>query len=124
MTMKTRKFDAAAYLDSEEAIAAYLDDALASRDSAQISQAIGTAARAKGMAIIAKKTNLGRQSLYKALSANGNPSFDSILRVIDALGLKLTAQIHAKPAARIRRRAVIQSLAARARKRADTALRA
>ncbi len=112
MTLKTRKFDAAAYLDSEEAIAAYLDDALATGDSAQISQAIGTAARAKGMAVIAKKTKLGRQSLYKALSAEGNPSFDSILKVIDALGLKLEAKAHAKRGAHSRRREIPASATA------------
>lgn len=104
MNIKTTKFDAAAYLDDEESIVAYLSDALASGDSAQISQALGTAARAKGMAEIAEKAQLGRQSLYKALSVGGNPSFDTVLRVVGALGLKLSANLSAKRAAPMRRR--------------------
>lgn len=91
MPIKTMKFDAAEYLDSEEAITAYLSDALESGDGVQISQALGTMARAKGMADIASKAGLGRQSLYKALSTDGNPSFDTVLRVIDALGIRLSA---------------------------------
>ena len=104
MTIKTTKFDAAAYLDDEESIVAYLSDALASGDSAQISQALGTAARAKGMAAIADKAQLGRQSLYKALSPDGNPSFDTVLRVIGALGLKLSAHLPPKRVSQTRRR--------------------
>jgi probable addiction module antidote protein len=94
------KFDAAEYLDSEEAIAAYLSDALASGDGAQIGQALGTVARVKGMAGIARKAKLGRQSLYKALSPDGNPSFDTVLRVIDALGVQLSAEARAMPGRR------------------------
>ena len=95
--MPTRKiklsaFNAADYLESPEALAAYLSDAFATNDARQISQALGTAARSKGMSAVAKDTRLGRESLYKALSAEGNPSFDTMLKVISALGLKLVAE--------------------------------
>jgi probable addiction module antidote protein len=88
-----KDFDAAEYLDSPEAIAAYLTDALATNDQAQISQALGTAARAAGMSNIAKTAKLGRESLYKALASNGNPSFGTVLKVLSALGVRLTAEV-------------------------------
>ena len=89
MKTKIRKFDAAEWLDSDEAIAHYLEDAIASGNAEEINQAFGTVARAKGMTEIARAANLGRESLYKALSAEGNPSFDTIRRVVNAMGLKL-----------------------------------
>ena len=88
--LKTTAFDAAAYLDSTAAVSAYLEDALASEDPKFIARALGTAARARGMAQIAKKTGLSRESLYKALSGDGNPEFGTVIRVMHAMGLKFS----------------------------------
>ena len=87
--IKTTKWDAATHLKTDKDIAAYLEAALEDGDAALIAAAIGDIARAKGMSKIAKKTGLGRESLYKALSTNGNPEFATILKVINSLGLKL-----------------------------------
>lgn len=87
---KTTRFDAAHYLDSEDAIRAYLEEATASNDPAFIAHALGTVARARGMSRIAAKTGLSRESLYKALRADGNPEFATVLRVMQALGLKFS----------------------------------
>jgi probable addiction module antidote protein len=89
---KTRGWDAAEYLETEEDMAAYLEAALEEGDTALIAAALGDIARAKGMAEIARKTGLGRESLYKALSPDGNPEFATILKVVEALGLKLHAK--------------------------------
>jgi probable addiction module antidote protein len=86
----TSPYDSAEYLDSQEAIAAYMEEALATDDPSFIASALGTIARARGISDIARKTGLSRESLYKALSAEGNPEFGTIIRVMDALGLKLT----------------------------------
>jgi probable addiction module antidote protein len=88
----TRPFDAAEYLDSAEAVAAYLEAAFEDGDPAFIADALGTVARAKGMTEVARKTGLSRESLYKALSAEGNPEFATILKVMRALDLKITAR--------------------------------
>jgi probable addiction module antidote protein len=89
--LKVRKFDAAEYLDSPEAIAAYLSEALSSGDTDEMLEAIGTIARAKGMSAIAKETGLGRESLYKALRPGSRPEFGTIAKVIKALGIRLEA---------------------------------
>jgi probable addiction module antidote protein len=89
--LKTKAFDSAEYLDSNEAISAYVEEALATEDPAFIAKALGTVARARGMGQIAKKAGLSRESLYKALSAEGNPEFGTVIRVMHALGLKLSA---------------------------------
>jgi probable addiction module antidote protein len=89
--LKTTAFDSAEYLDSNEAISAYVEEALATEDPAFIAKALGTVARARGMGQIAKKAGLSRESLYKALSAEGNPEFGTVIRVMHALGLKLSA---------------------------------
>jgi len=73
MSLKTTGFDSAQYLDSDEAITAYLDEALETDDPAFSAQALGTVARARGMSQISKQTELSRESLYNALSAEGNP---------------------------------------------------
>lgn len=90
MATKTSPFDSAKYLDSLEAIEAYLEDALESNDPAVIAHALGVIARAKGMSRIAQDAGLSRESLYKALSADGNPELATVLKVITALGLELT----------------------------------
>ena len=90
MAVKTTRFDSAEYLDSDEAISAYLEEALETDDPAFIAQALGTVARAHGMSQIAKQTGLSRESLYKALSAEGNPEFSTVIRVMQALGLRFS----------------------------------
>jgi probable addiction module antidote protein len=86
------RYDSADYLNTEEDMAAYLAACFeeAPDDPAYIAEAIGTVARAHGMMRLAKKTGLTREGLYKALSKDGNPSLGTILKVIRALGLKLT----------------------------------
>ncbi len=83
-------FDAADYLDSEEAIAAYLNAIMEENDDALLASALGDIAKARGMAQIAKDAGIGRESLYKALREGANPRYDTIAKVIQALGLKLT----------------------------------
>jgi probable addiction module antidote protein len=92
--IKLRKWDSAEYLKSDEDMVLYLEACLeeAGDDAAFIAKALGTIARAKGMTQLAKDTGLGRESLYKALSGEGNPSFATILKVTTALGIKLHAQ--------------------------------
>jgi probable addiction module antidote protein len=87
----TRPFDPAEYLDDPEAIAAYMSDALESEDPAFIADALGVVARARGMSEIAREAGVSRESLYRALSAGGNPEFATVLRVVRALGLRLAA---------------------------------
>ena len=89
MTIETRPFDPAAYLDSPEAMLAYLDGAFADGDAAEIADALGVIARARGMSHLAEETGLTRQALYKALSSEGNPEFATVLKVIRALGFRL-----------------------------------
>ena len=91
MPLDTRPYDTAEYLDSEEAIAAYIDAVLEDGDPALIAHALGTVARARGMSQIAREAGLSRENLYRALSAEGNPEFGTVLRVLKALGLRLTA---------------------------------
>jgi probable addiction module antidote protein len=88
---KTKPFDPAEYLEDSESIAAYLTDALESEDPAFVTDALGVIARARGMSEVASKTGLSRESLYRALSADGNPEFATILRVVQALELRLSA---------------------------------
>jgi len=89
------KFDVSEHLRSPEEMAAYLEACLeeANGDAAFIAKAIGDIARAKGMSQVARDAGLSRESLYKALSGERSPGFDTILKVIHALGLKL----HASP---------------------------
>lgn len=87
---KTIPWDTADHLQTAEDIAAYLEAAFEDGDPEVIANALGTIARAQGMTEIARRTGLGRQSLYKALSAEGHPEFATVLKVVQALGLKLT----------------------------------
>lgn len=89
MALKTKPWDASEHLNSDEAIEAYLDAAFDDGDPKLIAAAVGDIARAKGMTSLARETGLSRESLYKALSGDGNPEFATIARVIQALGLKL-----------------------------------
>lgn len=92
--IKLSKWDSAEHLKTDEDMVLYLEACLeeAGDDAAFIAKALGTIARAKGMTQLAKETGLGRESLYKALSGEGNPSFATILKVTSALGIKLHAQ--------------------------------
>ena len=93
-TLKLRKWDSAEHLKTDEDMAAYLEACFeeAGDDAAFIAKALGNIARAKGMTQLSKDTGLGRESLYKALSGEGNPSFATILKVTHALGLKFHVQ--------------------------------
>jgi probable addiction module antidote protein len=95
MTEKFSRYDVAEYLDTPEEMAAYLAAAIdeANGDAAFIAKALGDIARAKGMTQIARESGLSRESLYKALSGERSPEFDTILKVINALGLKLHASV-------------------------------
>ena len=87
--LKTIPWDSAAHLKTVEDIAGYLEAVFEDGDPAFVAAALGDVARSKGMAKLAKTTGLGRESLYKALSANGNPQLATVLKVMRALGLKL-----------------------------------
>jgi probable addiction module antidote protein len=89
---KTTRFDAAAYLDTEEKQAAYISAALESGDPEFVRDALGLVARARGVAKVARTAELNRESLYKALGENGNPEFATVMRVVRALGLTLSAR--------------------------------
>ena len=84
-------FDITEYLDSDEAIAEYLSQVLEDGDNEEFIRAIGYVAKARGMAQIAKDTGLGRESLYKAFRPNAKPRFDTVMRVMNALNLQLSA---------------------------------
>jgi probable addiction module antidote protein len=88
---KTLPWDAAEYLTTEEDMAAFLEAALEEGEPALVAAALGDIARARGMSELARETGLGRESLYKALSPNGNPEFATIMKVVQALGLRLHA---------------------------------
>ena len=86
---KTRHWDPLDYLKSEEDLVGYLEAALEEGDAALFAAALGDVARAKGMTHVAQEAGLGRESLYKALSPEGNPEFATIQKVMRALGLDL-----------------------------------
>lgn len=88
-TIQTYPWDAAEHLETQEDIAAYLEAALEDGDPSLVVAALGDIARSKGMTNIARETGLGRESLYKALSIEGNPEFATVLKVIQSLGLRL-----------------------------------
>jgi probable addiction module antidote protein len=93
-TVKLKGWDSAQYLKTEEDMVLYLEACMeeAGDDAVFIAKALGNIARAKGMTELARKTGLGRESLYKALSGEGNPSFGTVLKVCAALGVKLVPQ--------------------------------
>ncbi|MDD2302308.1 MAG: putative addiction module antidote protein [Eubacteriales bacterium] len=91
---KTTRYDVAEHLRTPEEMAAYLEACIeeANGDATFVAKALGDIARAKGMAQVARDAGLSRESLYKALSGDRSPGFDTILKVVDALGLKLHAR--------------------------------
>lgn len=91
---KTTRYDVAEHLRTPEEMAAYLEACIeeANGDATFVAKVLGDIARAKGMAQVARDAGLSRESLYKALSGDRSPGFDTILKVVDALGLKLHAR--------------------------------
>lgn len=87
---KLKKFDASEYLDSNEAIAEYLTAALEDENPDVFLAAVSDVAKARGMATIAQNTGLGRESLYKALAPGAKPRYDTILKVLHGLGVKVS----------------------------------
>ncbi len=87
--MELKKFDVVDFLDSDEALVDYLNAALAERDPKYFAKALGNVARAKGMTSVSDVSGLGRQSLYRALSEDGNPRIDTLFRVLEALNVRL-----------------------------------
>ncbi|MHB8304087.1 MAG: addiction module antidote protein [Acidobacteriaceae bacterium] len=88
--LKTKPFDPAEYLDNDEAIATYMTDALETGDPSFVADALGVVARARGMSEVARQASVSRESLYRALSADGNPELGTVMRVMQALGLQLS----------------------------------
>lgn len=90
--LKLMAFDAARYLDDDDAIAEYMTAILETNDPDLLLLALSDVARAKGMAQVAKDAGLGRESLYKALAPGAKPRFETVMKVARALGVKFTAQ--------------------------------
>ena len=88
----TTRFDAADFLDTEKKQVAYITAALETGDADFVRVALGIVAKARGMSQVAKKAELNRESLYKALGETGNPEFSTVMRVMRALGLTLAAR--------------------------------
>lgn len=87
--MELKKFDVIDFLDSDEALVEYLNAALAENDPKYFAKALGNVARAKGMSSISDVSGVGRQSLYRALSEEGNPRIDTLFKILEALNVRL-----------------------------------
>ncbi len=87
--MELKKFDVIDFLDSDEALVEYLNAALAENDPKYFAKALGNVARAKGMSSISEVSGVGRQSLYRALSEEGNPRIDTLFKILEALNIRL-----------------------------------
>ena len=92
MAIELTRFDPAAHLAEEDAQAEFLNEALASGDAGYIAHALGVIARARGMSGLAAETGFKRQQLYRSLSEDGNPTLETLTRVMKALGFRLTAE--------------------------------
>ena len=92
MTTKTSPFDMSEYLDSPEMITEYIKAAIEDGNSELLRLALGDVAKAQGMTAIAEKAHINRQNLYKAFSENSNPKWETINKVVHAMGLKLTVE--------------------------------
>jgi len=92
MKEKTTVWDMADHINTKEDVTAYLDAALEENDTAFLLSVIGDIARSKGMAQIAKELNLARESLYRSLAQDGNPSFNTVAKVLDNLGYQLSVK--------------------------------
>lgn len=95
MTEKLYDYDPVGALKSDEAIEVFLTDAFETGDARYIAKALGVVARAKGMTRIARETGLAREQLYKSLSENGNPTLETTLAVLKAIGFEITGKRHA-----------------------------
>ena len=89
----TQPWDPAEHLETADHAVAYLDAALLEGDPALVAEVLGDIARSKGMSDLARRTGLGRESLYKSLSLTGNPELSTVLRVVSALGLRLRVEV-------------------------------
>jgi probable addiction module antidote protein len=96
---KAKDFDVAEYLDSPEAIAAYLSEAFETGDDDLITTALGTVARVKGMKTVAKEAGVNRENLYRSLKAGGKPELGTVMKVLDALDVQLVAKPKDEPEA-------------------------
>lgn len=105
MTIETFPFDAAEHLADPGAQAEFLADALESGDANYVAHALGIVARARGMTSIAREAGVTREALYKALSENGDPKLSTLMGVVRALGVTLTARSADEPGGSARRRA-------------------
>jgi probable addiction module antidote protein len=90
MRIRVKEFDPSAYLDNDEVIAKYLTAALEDGNPDVFLSAVGTVAKARGMSEIAESTGLGRESLYKAFAPGAKPRYDTVLKVLQSLGVRLT----------------------------------
>ncbi|MCL6568514.1 MAG: putative addiction module antidote protein [Meiothermus silvanus] len=90
--VKLKKWDVVEHLKTEEDMVLYLEACLEDGDPALITAALGDIARARGMSQVAREAGLSRESLYKALSGEGNPEFATVMKVVKALGLRLRAE--------------------------------
>ncbi len=95
MAKKLTTYDPAEDLASDQAMATFMAEAFATSDAAYIAHALGVVARAKGMAQIAGQTGLSREQLYRSFSENGNPTLKTTIAVMKALGIELSAKVHA-----------------------------
>ena len=93
MSLKLNDFDPAHYLDSDEAVAAYLASIMEEGDASLLAAALGDIAKARGMTEIAQASGMSREALYKALRANAQPRYETIARVCLALGLRLSVEV-------------------------------
>ncbi|MES9855244.1 MAG: addiction module antidote protein [Sedimenticola sp.] len=94
MTEPLYDYDPASALNSPEGIEVFMADAFSTGDAAYIAKALGVVARAKGMSLIARETGFSREQLYRSFSEQGNPTLKTILAVMQALGLDMTAKRH------------------------------
>jgi len=108
--LKNYPFDAAKYLDTPEAVAEFLAASFEYGDAFHIAKAIGTAARARGMTEIAKEAGLSRENLYRSLDGETKPEFDTIMRVLSALGVQLTAKTKTATPVRSRKKRVKEAV--------------
>ena len=92
MPTRTKPFDAAEYIYSDDEARIYLEEVMKDGDAAEIADAIGVVARARGMTAIAKESGMSRESLYRALSPFGNPELATVMKVLEAMGLKLSVE--------------------------------
>lgn len=99
MTLKTYPFDSSEWLDTDEAQAEFLKATCEDGTPAEIASALGVIAKSRNMTKLAQQTGLSRQALYKALSGEGNPEFATIVKVAEALGMRVTFELSSRDAA-------------------------